>query len=58
MEFTPFPKMPRLMRDIVVTEKIDGTNDFNCIYNAISLSSLKAYYFNFFGLHLFDFFSL
>ena len=26
MEFTPFPKMPRLMRDIVVTEKIDGTN--------------------------------
>lgn len=26
MEFTPFPKMPRLSRDIVITEKIDGTN--------------------------------
>lgn len=26
MEFTPFPKMARLMRDIIVTEKIDGTN--------------------------------
>lgn len=25
-EFIPFPKMFRLMRDIVVTEKIDGTN--------------------------------
>lgn len=26
MEFQPFPKIPRLSRDIVVTEKIDGTN--------------------------------
>lgn len=25
-EFTPFPKIPRLFRDIVITEKIDGTN--------------------------------
>lgn len=25
-EFTPFPKIPRLFRDIVVMEKIDGTN--------------------------------
>ena len=25
-EFTPFPKMARLSREIVVTEKIDGTN--------------------------------
>ena len=25
-EFTPFPKVPRLSREIVVTEKIDGTN--------------------------------
>lgn len=24
--FVPFPKIPRLRRDIVVTEKIDGTN--------------------------------
>lgn len=26
MEFQEFPKMPRLSREIVVTEKIDGTN--------------------------------
>lgn len=26
MEFTPFPKVPRLSREIVITEKIDGTN--------------------------------
>lgn len=25
-EFTPFPKMARLSREVVVTEKIDGTN--------------------------------
>lgn len=25
-EFVPFPKIPRLMRKIVVTEKLDGTN--------------------------------
>ena len=26
MEFVGFPKIPRLFRDIVITEKIDGTN--------------------------------
>jgi hypothetical protein len=26
MEFQPYPKTPRLKRDIVITEKIDGTN--------------------------------
>ena len=26
MEFTPFPKIPRLSREMVITEKIDGTN--------------------------------
>lgn len=26
MEFLEFPKMPRLSREIIVTEKIDGTN--------------------------------
>lgn len=26
MDFTPFPKIGRLFRDIVITEKIDGTN--------------------------------
>lgn len=25
-EFVPFPKIPRLRREIVITEKIDGTN--------------------------------
>lgn len=25
-EFAPFPKIPRLFRDVVITEKIDGTN--------------------------------
>lgn len=25
-EFEPFPKIPRLFRDVVITEKIDGTN--------------------------------
>jgi hypothetical protein len=26
MEFAEFPKMPRLAREIIITEKIDGTN--------------------------------
>ena len=26
MEFVPFPKIPRLDREIIITEKIDGTN--------------------------------
>jgi hypothetical protein len=30
VEFTPFPKMARLSRDMLVTEKIDGTS--GCIY--------------------------
>jgi len=31
MEFQPFPKMPRLSREIIITEKIDGTNAQVCI---------------------------
>jgi hypothetical protein len=31
MEFTPFPKLARLSREIVITEKIDGTNAQICI---------------------------
>lgn len=31
MEFQDFPKMPRLSREIIVTEKIDGTNAQICI---------------------------
>lgn len=31
MEFKEFPKMPRLSREIIVTEKIDGTNAQVCI---------------------------
>lgn len=26
MDFVPFPKIPRLKREVCVTEKIDGTN--------------------------------
>ena len=26
MDFIPFPKMPRLSREVIITEKIDGTN--------------------------------
>ncbi len=31
MEFKEFPKMPRLSREVIVTEKIDGTNAQVCI---------------------------
>jgi hypothetical protein len=31
IEFQPFPKMARLMREIIITEKIDGTNAQVCI---------------------------
>lgn len=31
MEFQAFPKLSRLMRDVVITEKIDGTNAQVCI---------------------------
>jgi hypothetical protein len=31
IEFKAFPKMPRLNREIVITEKIDGTNASICI---------------------------
>jgi hypothetical protein len=31
MEFTAFPKMPRLSREMIITEKIDGTNAQICI---------------------------
>lgn len=31
VEFQPFPKMARLMREIIITEKIDGTNAQVCI---------------------------
>lgn len=31
MEFTEFPKMARLARDMIVTEKLDGTNAQVCI---------------------------
>jgi len=31
MEFQPFPKMSRLSREIIVTEKLDGTNAQVCI---------------------------
>lgn len=37
MQFSPFPKLARLNRDIVVTEKLDGTNAQIVIYDATML---------------------
>lgn len=31
MDFAEFPKMPRLSRDMIITEKLDGTNAQVCI---------------------------
>lgn len=31
MEFAGFPKVPRLRRDVIITEKLDGTNAQICI---------------------------
>ena len=36
MEFKPFPKVPRLSRQMVITEKLDGTNASVHIYRASS----------------------
>lgn len=35
MEFTEFPKIPRLNREVIITEKIDGTNASVTIVDAI-----------------------
>ena len=46
MEFTPFPKVPRLSRDCVVTEKIDGTNAsiwIDVLTNEIKAGSRKRF---------------
>ena len=42
MEFTPFPKIPRLSRDMVVTEKLDGTNASVLIAPTSSTSALDT----------------
>ena len=36
MDFEPFPKIPRLNRDITVTEKLDGTNAAVLIESALA----------------------
>ena len=33
MDFKPFPKIPRFSRDIIITEKIDGSNGLVFIYS-------------------------
>jgi len=33
-EFAPFPKIPRFSRDIIITEKIDGTNACVVVWDA------------------------
>jgi hypothetical protein len=50
MEFVPFPKVPRLKRDCVITEKIDGTNAQINI-TAIDLGALRTAQFDSTVLH-------
>ncbi len=38
MEFTPFPKVPRLFREMVITEKLDGTNASIWIYDEFEMA--------------------
>lgn len=40
MEFRPYPKTPRLMRDCVISEKIDGSNGQIVIAKAASFHAL------------------
>ncbi len=42
IEFTPFPKIARLTREVVVTEKIDGTNAQIYIVPAGGVSTIDA----------------
>jgi len=42
MDFESFGKIPRLSRNIVVTEKIDGTNAQVCIYEGDEGLEIKA----------------
>lgn len=42
MEFEAFPKVPRLNRDVIVTEKIDGTNACIIISKPESMEDFKA----------------
>ena len=44
MEFVPFPKIPRLSRPIIITEKIDGTNASIYIFaaNEISIEGIHS----------------
>lgn len=40
LEFKTFPKIPRLSRDVVVTEKIDGSNAQIAIYHRYEITNL------------------
>mgnify|MGYP002129949175 CR=1 FL=1 len=42
LEFLEFPKMPRLSREIIITEKIDGTNAQLLITESGEMPSLLA----------------
>ncbi len=42
MEFQDFPKIARLARDVIVTEKIDGTNAQVCIAEDGTLLAVAA----------------
>ncbi|MDL5351183.1 RNA ligase family protein [Microbacterium sp. zg-YB36] len=42
LEFTPFPKLPRLNRDITISEKLDGTNAAVVIVTLGELDHIKT----------------
>ena len=44
MEFTKFPKIPRLSRDMIITEKLDGTNAQVCIIRYDDFWQLHEHY--------------
>jgi hypothetical protein len=43
MEFEPFPKLPRISRKCIITEKIDGTNASVCIEDVGLSDVMRAF---------------
>jgi len=43
IEFQPFPKIPRLSREVVITEKIDGTNACVAVFDARDLEGYSPF---------------
>ena len=53
IKFTPFPKIPRLSKECIITEKIDGTNASVWI-DKIEAGDVDQYDPNVSGLHVID----